>query len=257
MSTVAAVEYLSKLLNRPVDAGTILRLSSAQRARFNAWLHTQGIKEQDALLIGEFSLDALLSGVARDTGTPSVPPVQSAATESVPATPFALGVDIQRIDELLANVNVTDLKADSELAALFTARELSYAQARPGPLDTLAGLYAAKEAVRKCIGGRPLTPEAFRSLEILPDDNGKPCAAGFELSISHSGGFAVAIACRFNSVPAPAGPGASAMPDRVPKSSMAAASSGVRVLEVALTILIAVSVCVQLVLLFRFVPWRW
>lgn len=112
-----------------------------------------------------------------------------------------VGIDIQAIDELMAGVaNRDDFKGDPELLRLFTMRELSYAQSRPGPSETLAGLFAAKEAMRKCLGGASIDAEAFRALEVLPDEYGRPVAAGFSLSISHSGNFAIAVANRVRTV---------------------------------------------------------
>ena len=193
MSLDTAVDYLSKLLNRPLTPESALRLSSAQRARFQAWLHDQGMRSDDARLAAEFQLSTLFSSTASavDTET-TVAPSDVGMDASAPA----VGIDIQSIGELLANIAGNDFKADPELTRLFTMRELSYAQARSDRDETLAGVFAAKEAIRKCIGTPSLSQEDFRALEVLPDANGRPTAPGYAVSISHSGDFAIAVAWR-------------------------------------------------------------
>ena len=194
-------EFLTRLLNRPLTLATPLHLSSAQRARFNAWLHERGIQVQDQRLSGAFTITELIGDLA---GAAALAP---AATSPRPATaasvtlPIAVGLDIQSVTELTDGINLLDLKGDTQMTRLFTARELSYAQARPFPAETVAGLFAAKEAIRKCQGGPPWTPEQFRAIEVLPDEDGRPTFPGFAVSISHSGGIAAAVACRSNGQP--------------------------------------------------------
>ena len=192
MAIDAAAEYLARLLNRPINAAATLRLSSAQRARFNAWLHGQGLSADEKALAGEFTLEALLIGLVP---VAAASPKASAPADSNPETRL-LGVDIQSISELMTGKQLSDLKADAELLRIFTLREISYAQAKPVPAETLAGIFAAKEAVRKCMGEPILASEDFRALEVLPDATGRPRLAGYEISISHSGDYALAVACR-------------------------------------------------------------
>lgn len=68
------------------------------------------------------------------------------------------------------------------------------------PLETLAGMFAAKEAVIKALG---LGAGAWKKIEILKNSDGKPSVkiAGFDkeiiscdISISHDGGYAMAMA---------------------------------------------------------------
>ncbi len=198
MVSNTAAEFLGTLLNRPLTAATPLRLSSAQRARFNAWLHERGTQVQDQRLSGEFTIAELIGD-----GAAAVPPAPVAASPR-PATaasatlPIEVGLDIQSVAELTDGINLLDLKGDSQMTRLFTARELSYAQARPSPAETVAGLFAAKEAIRKSLGGPAWTPEQFRAIEVLSDEDGRPTFPGFAVSISHSGGIAAAVACRSN-----------------------------------------------------------
>jgi phosphopantetheine--protein transferase-like protein len=191
MTSETAAAYLANLLSKPVTSDTVLRLSSAQRARFRGWLNSQGLGDGGALLSGEFTLNALL------TSAPSAPiPLRNDRINSRPETDIfpKLGVDIQSISELMKNIESGDLKANHEVLHLFTLREISYAQSRPNPLETLAGVFAAKEAIRKCRHGSAISPEEFRAIEVLPDADGQPTAAGYQISISHSGDAAVAVA---------------------------------------------------------------
>ncbi len=110
-----------------------------------------------------------------------------------------IGIDIQRIDELLPTDALADPKASAELTATFTFREISYAQSRPHPLETLAGLFAAKEALRKCDPALLALPPL--EVGVLPDDSGRPQFAGYTLSISHSGGLALAVAAALSAQP--------------------------------------------------------
>lgn len=84
---------------------------------------------------------------------------------------------------------------------LFTKQERVYCRSKRQPLVHLAGTLAAKEAVIKALRLGPLVAWGPR-IEVLRDRSGAPCArvsgrAGaeaIEVSISHDGGVAVAIA---------------------------------------------------------------
>ncbi len=198
MSTTVVAEYLTRLLNKPLTPDAAVILSSAQRARFHAWLSANHIAFNEAVLGQSFSIDKLLGGPNSASS--------SAPRNSMPAIPIGiptgqnrLGVDIQKISELFPVDLPDDLKASAELKTIFTPKELSYAQTRATPIATLTGIFAAKEAMLKCMvastEGIPLS-----NYEILPDANGRPTIAGFQLSISHSGEYAVAIAQRDDAV---------------------------------------------------------
>ena len=64
-------------------------------------------------------------------------------------------------------------------------------------MDHLAGVFAAKEAVLKALG---LPVGSWRKIEVVYEKNGKPKVKvsgqgiqGGDLSISHAGGYAVAV----------------------------------------------------------------
>jgi holo-[acyl-carrier protein] synthase len=194
MDAINAVDFLSKLLNRQVSRGERLKLSSAKRARFAGWLEQQGFGGADALLEREFTLDSILP-LTEGRDVPVATQAVSRA-EASDGTRLEVGIDIQAVEELSRGVDPLDLKASADLCAMFTHRELSYAEARPDPLETLTGLYAAKEAIWKSSGAKDAASKSLRAIEVLPDETGKPRVSDFAVSISHSGGFAVAVACR-------------------------------------------------------------
>jgi phosphopantetheinyl transferase (holo-ACP synthase) len=184
--------YLGGLLDRPVDGSTRLTLTSGQQARLQSWMQQRGVDTQTLNLAKNFSCDELLgaSPGSASGNTASTTASTGAAPSAGAVLPGSLGVDIQSIAELVPAAALADLKASAELARIFTLRELSYAQTRPDPASTLAGLFAAKEAVKKA-SPRHLAME-WTLIEILPNAQGAPTLAGFALSISHSKDYAVA-----------------------------------------------------------------
>jgi phosphopantetheinyl transferase (holo-ACP synthase) len=189
--------YLSRLLGRPVAAGDTVQLSSAQRGRFVAWLEEAGVAVAaaavpHALQVAEF---ARAHGVAAADTAPGARPLDEragAAAGAATAHPVRVGIDLQAVAELVDAQAARDPKASAELCRIFSMRELSYATARGTVADTLTGIFAAKEAL--CKADPSLRARDSRSLEVLPDEHGAPQFPGYSLSISHSGGFAVAVA---------------------------------------------------------------
>ena len=91
---------------------------------------------------------------------------------------------------------------------ILTGREKAYCLEKADPVPTLAGRFAAKEAVIKCLGVG-LRGLSWRDFEIIPDDWGAPLVLFSEtvksildekaiksvkVSISHSREYAVAVA---------------------------------------------------------------
>lgn len=67
---------------------------------------------------------------------------------------------------------------DAFVTHTFTAREQSYAQAKPDPVETLAGLFAVKEAVTKAISPLVAGHEFdMRTIETLHREDGSPYVA--------------------------------------------------------------------------------
>lgn len=111
------------------------------------------------------------------------------------------GIDIIKID---------NIKSIKKLDKVFTNSELEYYKKR-NSIDTLAGIYAAKEAVLKSMGVG-LEGYSILDIEVLHNSNYMPYLNfynelkkeidknnyKFSLSISHDGEYAIAIVTRFN-----------------------------------------------------------
>jgi phosphopantetheinyl transferase (holo-ACP synthase) len=188
-SLVAA--YLSKLLNLPIDKSSRVRLSSAQRIRLFNWLKSSNYQFDVGLLNAEFSVEMLCESTRLAEGGPaSSGEAESGEIKDFDLHPSAIGIDIQSVSELFPAGLSSDPKSDLDLLEIFTLKELSYAQSKLSPQDTLTGIFAAKEAIIKC--GKNF--ERLTDIEILPNEAGMPASPGFAISISHSRDFAVAVA---------------------------------------------------------------
>ena len=124
-----------------------------------------------------------------------------------------LGVDVVKISRMQNIQNITLF-----LSKICTEQEIDYIQKQCNAKQeftqktfaTIAGLYAAKEAVLKALGCGVSQGAKLKDVEILHTKHGKPyvklcgktlqifCEQGFgqmEISISHDAGLAVAVCC--------------------------------------------------------------
>jgi len=94
-------------------------------------------------------------------------------------------------------------KSDIRLLKWFTADELDYCFRKNPPNNSLAGKFAAKEAVIKILTKQGINISHLREIEILNDESGKPFVNSsplqrfhdkIRISISHDGNFAIAVA---------------------------------------------------------------
>ena len=207
-------EFLSLLLGREVDWRDNLRLTSGQKARYFAWCSENNLEYR----LGE---DASPSEAATDTsGLPqnATYPPEVGSLVSL----RGVGIDLQEVSELFPELPSSP-KSDPALKDIFTLRELSYAEGADDVRQTLAGIFAAKEAVYKVLGTRE--KRRFRDVEILPDEHGIPSLEGYHLSVSHSGGFAIAVAAGLGDLP---GAGTSTSPDEMSDREDTSSSSAGR-----------------------------
>ncbi len=105
----------------------------------------------------------------------------------------SIGIDIQDIQAL---PRTDDFRTDVFYRMNFTPAEISYCILQPDPYTSFGGLFAAKEAVVKADAARRSIP--FNTIEIGHTAEGAPLIPDFHLSISHAGGFAVAVAAGEN-----------------------------------------------------------
>ena len=100
-------------------------------------------------------------------------------------------VDLARFEALLA-------RAPGFAARFFTEDERVHSAAHPHPAASLAGTFAAKEAVMKALGLTP-APAWARRIRIERSGSGRPAASvdgatAVPVSIAHDGPVAVAVA---------------------------------------------------------------
>ena len=109
----------------------------------------------------------------------------------------SVGIDIESINAFPSDVMLPSGAAFR--SRTFCPKEIAYASTKHSPIQTLLGIFCAKEAVIKCYtGDKRLT---FRDIAITHDSQGKPvCNVSelgefeFKVSISHSSDYACAFA---------------------------------------------------------------
>lgn len=116
---------------------------------------------------------------------------------------FGIGIDIVKIDRIKRL-----MQNKRFFSRVFTAGEIALFEACHFRLETVAGRFAAKEAILKSLG-LGLCDVPLSAIEVLRSKNGQPyvalCGAAHEhaqslgvgrihISISHDGGLAVAQA---------------------------------------------------------------
>jgi phosphopantetheinyl transferase (holo-ACP synthase) len=197
MSIQITLEYLSKLLNKPITEGLEITLSSAQKSRLYAWLTKSEILFNESVLNGKFTVDQLLCQRIEKMVSQSSDQNSASSLPDVITKELEFGVDIQRVDELFPQKLSYDPKLDEEITHIFTVRELSYAQSKEDPEVTLTGIFCAKEAIQKIAND----DKNLNEIEVLPDGTGRPTSNGYLLSISHSGNYAFALAIKLTKNP--------------------------------------------------------
>lgn len=119
---------------------------------------------------------------------------------------YGLGVDLVHIDRLQRAINRW---GERLVGRLFTAQEVSYCKRKKkGYYHSLAGKFAAKEALWKALGAKGFQGLSWKNLEVLSDPQDKPYFAktealqkrlaalgikGVFLSITHTREHALAL----------------------------------------------------------------
>jgi holo-[acyl-carrier protein] synthase len=110
-----------------------------------------------------------------------------------------IGVDIVEIARIRA---VYERFGETFMEKILTDAEIAQCLSKPDPVASLAGRFAAKEAVSKALGSGIAQGLFWHDIEVLNDPAGKPCVTVYastfsgriSLSISHDRHSAVAMA---------------------------------------------------------------
>lgn len=120
-----------------------------------------------------------------------------------PHTILGIGTDIIEIDRIAMSLK---RHGNRFLDRIFTPKEQEYASKFKHNHGTLAGRFAAKEAIAKALGTGIREDIGWKDIEILNDPLGKPCVfladhlkkrfnhPNIIVSISHSKAYATAFA---------------------------------------------------------------
>lgn len=105
-----------------------------------------------------------------------------------------LGTDIVKIDRI---EKIYKKYGNAFLDKIFTEKEKDYIKKKNYNIETIAGLFAAKEAISKA-NGTGFSQLSFQDINILHNIKNRPCGIirdrKFALSISHEKEYAIAIA---------------------------------------------------------------
>lgn len=167
------------------DDSTVISLkqfNSIAADRFIAELKKRGIYWDGS----DCTFAALVSPAAVPLTTKKTDTKQPAVLPADGGT--AIGIDIQAITELH---ETADYWEDAFYASKFKAEEIAYSISKDNPRETFAGIYACKEALIKCDNTLQ-----WDALSISYGNNGIPLFENYAVSISHSGGFAIAVALK-------------------------------------------------------------
>ena len=117
---------------------------------------------------------------------------------------LAVGIDIESIKAFPSDILLPSGAAFR--SRTFSPKEIAYASTKHSPIQTLLGIFCAKEAVIKCYAGDKRL--VFRDITITHDSKGRPVCnvsdhKGFEfkVSISHSAEYSCAFALMTQAVP--------------------------------------------------------
>lgn len=211
MTEEALQEFIAALSNKEkaqITAFTPLNAllpGSLGRTRLDAALRNKlGVSNPGVYQAVTFGDLCRLLGAIPQDGAPAPAVAAPAAPIPIPsslslgtgsgAMKIQVGIDLEPMAALPA---ATDYREDEFYKNTFTAREIAYALLRPSPQETFAGMWCAKEALRKA--DPTLAQAPWTALEVIYDGAGKPSMAvngrpaEGSLSVSHGGEMAAAV----------------------------------------------------------------
>ena len=158
----------------------LANLTSIQRARLMSWMESENINTD---ILNNSTLDTKSNDYVKNNSEVINHPINSQFC--------FIGTDIQSIDELFLNIS-GDIKSNSEFTNIFDETEIVYAESKRNTQETLAGIFAAKEAILKT--GLYKNYQNLNEIVITHNEDGMPLFQNFSLSISHSNNIAMAVA---------------------------------------------------------------
>lgn len=200
----ALLGYLERLLGERVGVNDTISVSSTQRARIAAWLQDNGGSTDVSdlgsnririaqLLPGNENLPPNDDEAAQVRPEPSSPRrLANASSSKSGERPIGIGIDIQARTSM---PDATDFRSDTFFKCNFSASEIAHCIQQRDPLESFAGLWAAKEAIIKA-GAAASGKGGLHAIEITHDGTGVPTYPGCLVSISHDHGLAVAVCVR-------------------------------------------------------------
>ena len=179
-------EFLEALLNRKIQDEDMVKLTSAQVARFAMWAGRNGLDLDLSRIKQEFTLNSLTaSSQNAERSLTSVTKLNQVQKPGI----VRIGNDIQSIEELFPEAEqLSSIKLDE----IFTSYETSYANNMDNPKATLTGIFSLKESLVKA----GASYSTYLDLEITHNSDGAPVFSGFTVSISHSGDYATSVALK-------------------------------------------------------------
>jgi phosphopantetheine--protein transferase-like protein len=196
-------DYLAGLLGETVSPDMPLRLRSVQTYALRAWARREEIALNQSILVSgnAFTVKQLVSD-HESVVKPAGAPVTGRASEKNNA--LRVGIDIEDVSALPP---ADDYREHPFYRDNFTPSEISHCLQQRDVRASLAGIWAAKEAIVKADVASS-NEAGLKSIEIKHDAIGKPFAQGCNLSISHTPTSAVCVCIALDTpdLPAPIGP---------------------------------------------------
>ena len=184
------IDIINRITGKVFDANSEIKLSSAQQYAFITLCKKNGKKINKKLINNTFKIQNILSNEVNFKTKKiqhTVKKNNDSKSRNINKNNFAVGIDIQNIDEFIKLIEGKNLKKSDFIKDYFTDQEIAYSESRPDAMETICGIYSAKESIRKT-GNK----NDFKKIEII-HTNGRPTFKNYYISISHSAGVCVAV----------------------------------------------------------------
>ncbi|MEG1499801.1 MAG: holo-ACP synthase [Clostridia bacterium] len=111
--------------------------------------------------------------------------------------------------DIVKTVRMEGIVSKNNLGKVFSALEIDFCRNKPRPIESFAGIYAAKEAFLKAVGIGISKMDVFLDIEVLHEESGRPflqisgdckefvLGKSVDVSISHEKEYAIAVCIIF------------------------------------------------------------